>query len=179
MLYALTDSGADLIRFDSAAPGTIISTKQVFGSADTNTVLKLAVRPTTGELYAAVWTGPSPPLSPITITDELEHVDADTGLVGDLTVEEFYSIGPFSSTQNPFPPFVIAFDPVDDQVRAVNSSGQNLHFNPAFGQAPGTTTDASLAYTAGDGQRRPNAGHRGHRLHQRRPGRDHDHAVRN
>ncbi len=126
LLYGLT-SANQLVTFDSAAPGTLLTTSAVTGTGG-NALTDLTVQPSTGTIFA------------LDAANNLYTV-APTGaatLVGTTGIGagNFYGMG---------------FNFVANRIRITTDLGNNYRLNqtaPAGGAVP-TTTDPTLAYAAG------------------------------
>ncbi len=128
-LYGVTTTN-QLVRFDSATPGTVVAVGAITGIQGGETILGIDFRPATGQLYA------------LGSTSRLYTIDTATGaatLVGTLTTT-------LSGTS-----FGFDFNPVVDRIRIVSDTDQNLRANPNDAT---NVVDGMLAYAAGD----PNAG---------------------
>lgn len=132
-VFAVTESNT-FITFSRTTPGTLQSGRVITGLADNaELVLAIDVRPTTGVLYA------------VTNQSRLYTIDPATAVatrVGTLTV-------PLSGSGTEVG---IDFNPVADSggmasLRVLTNSGQNLRVDVTSGA---TTSDANLAYAAGD-----------------------------
>lgn len=121
-------TGGTLVFFDSDTP-TVFTEISPSGMAPGELIVGLDVRPATGQLYA------------LGDSNRLYTVNTDTGLLTPL------GAGPFTPALNGAA-FGFDFDPVTDRARVVSDSDQNLVLNPDTGAVE--STDASLAYAAGD-----------------------------
>ena len=131
ILTSLTTSG-NLVKFDSATPGTINSSVAITGLQAGESILGFDYRPATGGLYA------------IGSTSRLYLINATTG-----AATQIGSAGAFTLNGTSFG---IDFNPTVDRIRITSNTGQNLRINPNDGTL--TATDTPLAYAVGD----PNAG---------------------
>jgi hypothetical protein len=131
-IYALTNTN-ELLRLDSAAPGTILSTVSISGLQVGENLLGIDFRPASGQLYA------------LGSTSRLYIIDLGSGAATQV------GAGPFAPALNGTS-FGFDFNPVVDRVRVVSDADQNLRLNPITGALAGA--DTSLTYAAGD----PNAG---------------------
>jgi hypothetical protein len=131
-IYALTNSN-DLLRLDSAAPGTILSTVGISGLQPGENLLGIDFRPASGQLYA------------LGSTSRLYTIDLGSGAATQV------GAGPFAPALNGTS-FGFDFNPVVDRVRVVSDADQNLRLNPSTGALAGA--DSQLTYAAGD----PNSG---------------------
>ena len=131
LLTGLTTTNV-LETFDSAAPGTIVTSVGVTGLQAGETILGIDLRPATGGLYA------------LGSTSRLYLINPTTG-----TATQVGSAGAFTLSGTAFG---FDFNPTVDRIRVTSDAGQNLRLNPNDGTL--TATDTALAYAAGD----PNAG---------------------
>lgn len=131
MLYTVS-TGTQLVRFDSATPGTVTSLA-INGLQGGETVLGIDFRPATGQLYA------------VGSTSRLYTINRTTGAA---TFAAALSI-PLSGTA-----FGVDFNPTVDRLRIISNTGQNLRVNPNDGvvtndgaiNGPTTSVDGA-AYT--------------------------------
>jgi hypothetical protein len=127
-IFAVTTGNA-VLRFDSAAPGTILSTTAITGMQASETLLGIDFRPATGQLYG------------LGSTSRLYAIDTTTGaatLVG---------TGPFATALSGVD-FGVDFNPTVDRLRVVSDADQNLRLNPNNGTL--AALDNTLAYAVGD-----------------------------
>ena len=110
-LFSVTASG-ELVRFDSATPGTVVSVGAITGLQGGETVVGIDFRPATGQLYALGSTGR---------LYILNRTNASATLVATL------------STALNGTAFGVDFNPVVDRLRVVSDAGQNLRVNPNDG----------------------------------------------
>lgn len=108
------NSSSQLVRFDSATPGTIVTVGTISGLQGGETVLGIDFRPATGQLYALGSTG------------RLYVVNRTTGAA---TFTATVSVA-LSGTA-----FGVDFNPTVDRLRIVSNTGQNLRVNPNDGVA--------------------------------------------
>src|SRR5207249_2241903 len=127
-LFALTTGNA-LLRFDSATPGTILSTTAITGLPAGENLLGIDARPATGQLYA------------LGSTSRLYTIDSTTGAAIQVGTSPFAAA--LSGTN-----FGFDVNPVPDRVRVVSDADQNLRLNPNDGTL--AAVDGVLAYAAGD-----------------------------
>jgi hypothetical protein len=130
LITGLTSTG-NLVTFDSATPGSILTSVAPTGLQPSEVLLGIDFRPATGGLYG------------LGSTSRLYLVNPVTG-----AVTQVGSAGAFALSGTAFG---ADFNPVVDRLRVVSNSGQNLRLNPNDGTL--TATDNALAYAAGD----PNA----------------------
>ena len=125
--YGVTESDR-LVTFQSDTPGAIRSSVPITGLIDGDEgITGIDVRPADKTLYGTGTAG------------VLYRIVPGTGVATPLSqIPGFTSVGKS---------FGVDFNPVADRLRLVSDSGQNLRVSPVNGQA---TTDASLAYAAGD-----------------------------
>ena len=110
-LFSVTASG-ELVRFDSATPGTVVSVGAITGLQGGETVVGIDFRPATGQLYALGSTGR---------LYILNRTNASATLVATL------------STALNGTAFGVDFNPVVDRLRVVSDAGKNLRINPNDG----------------------------------------------
>ncbi|HEY8563137.1 MAG TPA: DUF4394 domain-containing protein [Pyrinomonadaceae bacterium] len=131
-LYAVNASN-ELVRFDSAAPGTVSTVGAISGLQPGENILGIDFRPATGQLYA------------LGSASRLYVINKTTGaavFVAALST-------PLSGTS-----FGVDFNPTVDRLRIVSNTGQNLRVNPNDGATivdgalnPGTPNVTAAAYT--------------------------------
>lgn len=126
-LTGLTTTG-NLVRFDSATPGTISSTVAITGLQSGETLLGIDRRPANGILYG------------LGSTSRLYSINTTTG-----AATQVGSSGAFTLSGTAFG---FDFNPVPDRIRVVSTDTTNLRLNPNDGTLAGT--DTPLAYAAGD-----------------------------
>ncbi len=131
VIYGVTTANS-LIRFNSARPGTILSTIAITGLQAGENVLGIDFRPATGQLFA------------LGSTNRLYRIDTVTA-----AATQVGTAGAFTLTGTNFG---FDFNPVPDRIRVTSDADQNLRLNPNDGTL--TATDGTLAFAAGD----PNAG---------------------
>ena len=135
VIYAITVRDT-FISFDSATPGTLISSNPVTGLQAGETLQSIDFDPNTGRLYA------------ISSFRTLYTVDLTTGVVTSVSTLDFLPQGSDG----------FDFNPVTGRLRIVNFFGENLRINAETGE---TIVDEALAYAAAD----PNAGRIPSRCH--------------
>lgn len=131
LMYAVT-TGNLLISFNSAAPGSVLSSVAITGLQGGETVLGIDFRPLTRQLYA------------LGSTSRLYSINRVTGVATAVN-------GPFTPVLNGTA-FGFDFNPTVDRIRVTSDAEQNIRLNPDLGTVVGV--DVSLAYAAGD----PNGG---------------------
>jgi hypothetical protein len=108
----------NLISFNAATPGTILTTVAITGLAPVDSIIGIDFRPATGQLYAIARMGALP--------CRLYTINTSTGA----------ATGGPSTTQldpnNQFG-FAIDFDPTSDQIRVLLDNEQNLRIDPNTG----------------------------------------------
>lgn len=125
----------DLVTFDSANPGTILTTKPITGLTSQDqfeSVRKIDFRPATGQLYA-VGNAPGG-------IYRLYTIDINDGKATRIGGNQL--LNPISGS------FGFSFEPGRDQIRIVTDDDQNLRYNPAT--AALVSTDTPLRYGDGD-----------------------------
>ncbi len=139
-----TGASPDLVRFDTAVPGTLVARVPISGLMAGETVAAIDVRPATGALWA------------LTSTNRVLTIDVDTGAAqqqGAPIDGSLLTLGQATGFD---------FNPTVDRLRLVGVDDDNLRYNPiAFAPVDadadagnGVTPDSSLAYIAAD----PNVG---------------------
>ena len=127
-MFAITSANA-LLGFDSAAPGTILSTVAISGLQVGENLLGIDFRPVNGQLYG------------LGSTSRLYTIDLTSGVATQVGASPFAAA--LSGTD-----FGFDFNPVPDRVRVVSDADQNLRLNPNNGTLAGT--DVTLTYAVGD-----------------------------
>lgn len=125
IIAALTTS-AELLIFDSNAPGVIISRAPITGLQIGESLVGIDVRPANGDLVG------------LSNQNRLYIIDPASAAA---TLKATLS-APLEGMD-----FGIDFNPVVDRLRVVSDTGQNLRINPDSGAV---TVDARLAYAAGE-----------------------------
>lgn len=130
VLYAVSNS--TLHRFNSASPGTVVSTA-ITGLQGGESIVGIDFRPATGELFA---------LGSNSRLYVLNKTTAAATFVATLSTT-------LSGTE-----FGVDFNPTVDRLRVVSNTGQNLRINPVNGATtvdgplnPGTPSVTAGAYT--------------------------------
>ncbi|MBJ7470680.1 MAG: DUF4394 domain-containing protein, partial [Solirubrobacteraceae bacterium] len=123
--YSLTGTGTALLSYDLAAP-TTPTTTAITGVAAGDTLVGVAVRPQTADLYAVG-------INPTADTIQVYHLGARTGFATPVGTAG----GFVNATGTPIDftdvSYGVAFNPSVDRIRVVNSSGLNLRLNPNSG----------------------------------------------
>jgi hypothetical protein len=127
-IFAISFSN-NLLRFDSAAPGTILSTTPVTGLQPSESIVGIDFRPATGKLYG------------LGDTRRIYTIDISTGAATEVSMEPFTGV-PIGAH------FGFDFNPVADRIRLVSDTDQNSRLNPDTGLFAGI--DSTLAYDPGD-----------------------------
>ncbi len=133
-VYGLTNSN-QIVRFNSARPGTILSTTAVTGLAGGENLLGIDFRPATGQLYG------------LGSTSRLYVINTSTGAATAVGAAGLFTL---VGTD-----FGFDFNPTVDRIRVVSNTGQNLRLNPNDGALaatdgtlnPGTPQVTAAAYT--------------------------------
>lgn len=122
-----------LVRFDSATPGTLTTVGPITGLRDSENIVGIDFRPATGQLFA------------IGDKSGLYTINKSNGAATLVA-----SLSPALSGAA----FGIDFNPTVDRIRIVSNSGQNLRVNPTNGAVtvdgvlnPGTPNVTAAAYT--------------------------------
>ncbi len=120
-IYGVNTSN-QLVRFDSATPGTVSTPLAITGLQAGETILGIDFRPANGGLYA------------LGSTSRLYVVNKTTGVATQVG-----SAGAFTLNGTDFG---FDFNPTVDRIRVVSNTGQNLRLNPDTGAL--TLTDGTL-----------------------------------
>lgn len=128
-IYGVTSG--NLLRFDSATPGTIDSTTPLTGLQASEAIFAIDFRPATGQLYGIGTTG------------RLYTIDTTTAVATQVGAP--FTLSDASTTS-------MDFNPTVDRIRVVSAADDNFRLNPDTGAVAGT--DTNLAYDAAD----PNTG---------------------
>jgi Domain of unknown function (DUF4394) len=132
-IIAATSSN-ELLRFDSASPGTIDATITITGLLGTTgeTLVGIDFRPATGGLYG------------FTVNDasqgQLYRIDPLTGTAAAIGTPLTDAALTLSKTAG----YGFDFNPVADRIRVVNSDGENFRVNPNDGTLAGGAVDTDL-----------------------------------
>jgi hypothetical protein len=129
---AAVGNASNLVTWDSATPGTLISGTAVSGLQPNESIAGIDFRPATGQLYA------------LGSTSRLYTLNTATGAATQV------GAGPFAPALNGFS-FGFDFNPTIDRIRVVAETNKNYVLNPVTGTS-GAFTD--LFYPTGD----PNVG---------------------
>ncbi len=123
----ITTAANELVSFDTAAPGTILSTVSISGLQPAETLLGIDFRPASGQLYAL---GSSGRLYTLSVPG------GSAAQVGSGSI-------PLTGSR-----FGFDFNPTVDRIRVVSDQDQNLRLHPDTGAV--AFTDTSLAFAAAD-----------------------------
>lgn len=117
--------GGQLVSFDSAAPGTVLTTVSLTGVSGA-TLRGIDFRPATGQLFG------------LGANSILYSINTSTGVSTAVG-------GPIAGLDGNN--FGFDFNPTVDRIRVVSDTGQNLRLNPNNGAL--VATDTNLAYSSG------------------------------
>ncbi len=118
-LYSVSTSN-QLLRFDSASPGTVTTVGAITGLQASENVVGIDFRPANGKLYG------------LGSMSRLYTIDTTTGAASQVGTAGAFTL---SGTL-----FDIDFNPVVDRIRIVSNTGQNIRINPNDGTLSGTDT---------------------------------------
>ncbi len=121
-LYGVTPTNA-LISFNSAAPGTLLSTVGISGLQVGESVLGIDARPATGQIYALGSSG------------RIYTIDPASGQALQIGV-------PIALNGSEFG---VDFNPTVDRLRIISNAEQNLRVHPDTGAVAGTDTPLTPA----------------------------------
>ena len=127
LIYAVTTSNL-LISFNSATPGSILSSVAITGLQAGENVLGIDFRPVTRQLYA------------LGSTSRLYTINLTTGAATAV-------VAPFTPALNGTA-FGFDFNPTVDRIRVTSNDDQNIRLNPNNGTVAGI--DNTIVYAAGD-----------------------------
>ncbi len=124
-----------LVRFDTATPGTVTNIGTITGLQAGETILGIDFRPANGQLYA------------LGSTSRLYAINFRSGVATQVGTAGAFTL---SGTA-----FGFDFNPTVDRIRVVSNTGQNLRLNPDTGALaatdpplnPGTPNVNAAAYT--------------------------------
>lgn len=125
-IYAVTVRDT-FISFDSAMPGTLLSSRPVTGLQAGESLRSIDFRPADGRLYG------------LSTSNAVYTIDLVTGAVTQVSI---LSLAPAGNID-----LGVDFNPVADRLRVVNSLNENLRINVDTGE---TIVDGTLAYAADD-----------------------------
>jgi len=128
-LVYVVDSDHNLISFDSATPGTILSAHAITGLQGGDTVRAIDFSDANGNLYL------------LGSSSRLYTVNPNTGFADPV------SAGPFSPILNGTT-FGMAFNPASGQMQVVSDLNQSLRLDTALGTVVGS--DPNVHYAVGD-----------------------------
>ena len=126
--FGLT-SGNQLVRFNTARPGTILRTTSITGLQSGENVVAIDFRPATGQLYA------------LGAPNRLYTINTATGAATFVATLSTFPVS--SGSVN----YGLDFNPTVDRIRLTTDTDFNGRINPADGMV---TQDMTLAYAAGD-----------------------------
>lgn len=124
----------ELIRFDTATPGTVTTIGAITGLQGSDAILGMDFRPADGLLYAIAKDAGN--------AGHIYTINASTGaatLVSTLAADPADLTLPFTTMNGT--DFGVDFNPVPDRLRVVSDTGQNLRINVQTGLV---TTDGDL-----------------------------------
>jgi uncharacterized protein (TIGR03437 family) len=131
-IYAVTTAN-NLISFNAATPGTIVSATPITGLAQGETIVGIDFRPRNNQLVG------------VSSASRVYNINIATGAATAVGASAFSPA--LNGTS-----FGVDFNPVPDRIRLVSDADQNLRLHPDTGAVAGV--DTTLAYATGD----PNAG---------------------
>lgn len=126
-VYGVTSTG-NLVRFDSATPGTISGSVPISGLQSGETLAGIDFRPATGQLYG------------LGSGSRLYTINPVTGAATQVGSNGAFTLSGTS--------FGFDFNPTVDRIRVTSDADQNIRLNPITGGL--AATDTSLAYAVGD-----------------------------
>jgi hypothetical protein len=126
LVYGVTQQN-QLVSWDSASPGTLLSGRAIMGLQTNEAILGIDMRPATGEIYA------------LGSFNRLYRLSATTGVATQVG-------GVFGSPLNGSN-FGFDFNPTIDRIRVVSNANNNYVLNPDTGAQ---TVATNLFYAAGD-----------------------------
>jgi hypothetical protein len=116
-VFALNAAGTQLLAFNSAAPQAVLGATPLIGLGAGEAVQDIDFRPSTGQLYGLAVAG---------TTARLVIINPATGQLTQVCQ-------PFPVTASAGSGFGIDFDPTSDQLRIIDSQGDDLVMNPDTG----------------------------------------------
>jgi hypothetical protein len=125
------DQFNNIVRFDSATPGTTDAPIPITGLAAGEVLHGIDFRPATGQLYAL---GVVEGAGTDDATGRIYTINTLTGAATQV------GAAPFSTTLADDAHYGFDFNPTVDRIRIVNSADQNLRVNPDTGALAGTDT---------------------------------------
>jgi hypothetical protein len=137
-IVGVTTAG-DLVRFDSATPGTLTTIAGVSGLVAGQSLTDIAFRPATGQLYGLAYDSSA-------FTIQLYTVDPLTAAA--TAVGSSVTVPGLNSSNGSFG---LSFDPVTDRVHVLANgagvlSAEELTFDPATGAQVGSAVTVSVAF---------------------------------
>ncbi len=121
-----------IIIFDSAAPGTVISGGTISGIPGSDRLIAIDFRPATGQLYG------------LSLNNRLYVINPTTRVATQIVGRASFSPS-LNASQAGFD-----FDPTIDQIRVTSLLGQNLRLNPDPVFGGDATQDTPIAFAPGD-----------------------------
>src|SRR4051794_297652 len=128
-IFGINNANNNLVRFDNATPGTIISSKPITGMIGGDTIVGMDFRPIDGKLFG------------LGSGSRLYIIDPATGVATQVGTGTFGLA--LSGTA-----FGFDFNPTVDRIRVVSETNQNLRLDPNSGAV--AAVDTSLDYATGD-----------------------------
>jgi hypothetical protein len=146
LIYGIGTPGTDpsaltLFSFDSASPGTFLSSVAVSGVTTNFNLVAIDFRPSTGQLYGF---GFNPAAAVGTANAQVFTLDITTGVASAVGVA--FDIG--SAQGQNGDSFGVGFNPAVDLIRVVTGNQSNFRVNPNTGALVAFDTD--LVYASGD-----------------------------
>jgi len=128
-IFGINNANNNLVRFDSATPGTIVSSIAITGLVAGDTIVGLDFRPVDGKLFG------------LGSGSRLYIIDPATGVATQVGTGTFTT--PLSGSA-----FGFDFNPTVDRIRVVSDADQDLRLDPNTAAIAGI--DTNLAYAAAD-----------------------------
>jgi hypothetical protein len=121
----------NLIRFDTATPGTVTTIGPISGLVGGDSIVSIDIRPATGELFG------------LGSGSRLYKINPATAAATQVGADGQFTLPPGQS-------FGFDFNPTVDRIRVTSDSEQNFRLNPNNGTRPGGVDDTTLTFpTAG------------------------------
>lgn len=137
VIYGLTTNN-ELVRFDSATPGTVSTPVAVTGLGASEQLVGIDFRPRTGQLIGSAVVNGSANNS-VVYTYRINALTGAATLIGQTTAA-LPGAGEVGTGYD--------FNPTVDRVRFVNANDENARFNPNNGALAGDDTDLTSSGTA-------------------------------
>jgi hypothetical protein len=128
----LNPTGAELLLYDTATPGTILERHPITGLQANEKIVGLDTRPATGQLYALGL------VREATDSGRIYVIDPGTGAATQV------GAAPFKTDLTPSE-YGFDFNPASDRIRVVNRGDDNLRVFPDTGALAGLDTDLTPA----------------------------------